>query len=162
MNTTSQIVKDLDIILGALQKIKHQIKTDHGKAKFEEVFSAANYTKTYINSSSFDTADMLLTLIADNTTGLRFNRLSFNGNNSFSVIAHGNIRQLDEIKAQLSAEGWDIVKKEDYPSSMNRDYLFAKDKYRFYIHLYMSGDTCELVQVGTEVKEIPVYELKCK
>ena len=55
------------------------------------------------------------------------------------------------------------IKEEAWPQFHNKDYHIDMDDARVVIHAYVRSDspTCRRVQVGTQLKEEPIWELHC-
>ena len=55
------------------------------------------------------------------------------------------------------------IKEEAWPQFHNKDYHAEVEEARVAIHAYVRSDspTCRRVQVGTELKETPIWELHC-
>ena len=55
------------------------------------------------------------------------------------------------------------IKEEAWPQFHNKDYHAEMDDALVSIHAYIRSDseTCRRIQVGTEMQEVPVYQLQC-
>lgn len=56
------------------------------------------------------------------------------------------------------------IREDDWPQFLNKDYHAQLPNARVTVHAYVRSDspTCRRVQVGTELKETPVWELHCE
>ena len=56
------------------------------------------------------------------------------------------------------------IREDDWPQFLNKDYRAELPNARVTVHAYVRSDspTCRRVQVGTELKETPVWELHCE
>jgi DNA-binding protein YbaB len=112
------------------------------RAKFSAMLKDFNTAKHYVSvSMSGQTPLISITL------------------NKLDSFKDTDLTSLLEFLISKNAE----IKEEAWPQFHNKDYHAEVEEARVAIHAYVRSDspTCRRVQVGTQLKEEPVWELHC-
>ncbi len=112
------------------------------RARFSDMLRDFNTDKHYVGVSlSGQTPNISITL------------------NKLDSFKDEDLTKLLEFLISKDAE----IKEEAWPQFHNKDYYADFEDARVVIHAYVRSDspTCRRVQVGTELKETPIWELHC-
>jgi hypothetical protein len=113
------------------------------RVKYGPVFKDLNEDLSYLNVYFWSNTKPTLSLSLYRLDGFKDQRLT--------QVLEAFMKWTDEVREEVDA------------SAYRKTYNLELDDVQVSIHASIRSDsaTCERVQVGTEVKEVPVYELRC-
>ena len=80
--------------------------------------------------------------------------------NALIVHAAVNKDELTEIIKKVRSHGWDWTTT-DRPPEKFTGYTAEFERGDFRLRVVISSKVCKKVQVGTEMKEVPIYDIVC-
>lgn len=87
--------------------------------------------------------------------------LEVSGGWSLYVRAHGDGALLTKIIRAVRTSGWDTITEPPTANSSSWYATYTKPLEQGSVTVSFSSTVCRRVQVGVEVKEVPVYEVRC-
>lgn len=87
-------------------------------------------------------------------------RLTLGFVGSFDVSLTGNKEDLNTLFRILRAEGWEPSSRPEEPASYWSSF-WHKEGLNLLVWTSFSSTVCKRVKIGTETKEVDIYEVRC-
>lgn len=80
---------------------------------------------------------------------------------SLDINVVGNGTDLSNVWRALRTRGWDTTKDKPEPGDTGWSGFWRKEGVEYQVYLNFASTVCRRVQVGTQMVEMPVYEIRC-
>ena len=139
----------------SLQLLEHIRKTLNG-----EIASARRQRDKWEEIEQYY-SETLLKIALLRKEGPYDSNIDVSGGSALFIHARGNAKLLTEIVRALRTTGWNSKNQRPEKTQTTWQADWDHQNVPSRIYLFFSSTVCNRVQVGVEMKEVPVYEIQC-